>query len=226
MLRWTLVMMTAATLVCSAGACKKDGDGGGEAAKASEKKEEKAGMYAGFDKAADLKALQGTWSVKHQFGQPRAVWTIAGEKLTWKDEEGTRETTIELEVPGRLGVKKEDATYNFDYAITPDGVYIGQGGGGRKVGDTWWITDMHGVLTYDGKACQWFAQRMGDYRKPFEDPTPAQCSVADQDGAQVFSYQTPKFMKEGEFEDHTRFVVGDWMLSEQLRDDHKVEKAE
>lgn len=231
MSRWIVaVAVVTVALGFAASGCKTSGGDGSQPAaaapeKSAEQAAEKAAVYTGFDPAADLKALEGTWSVKYEFGRPRATWTIAGSELTWEDAEGKTKTSVEITAPGRLSVKKGEGTYHFDYALTPDAVYIGQGGVARKVGDTFWITEMQGVVSYDGKACQWRERRMGDARKPWEEPKPVECQVVEADGKQVFQYKTPAFMKEGEFEDHQLFVAGDWMLSEQLRDDHVAKKG-
>ncbi|MGM0575186.1 MAG: hypothetical protein ACQEXJ_05600 [Myxococcota bacterium] len=203
----------------------------GEEAKAEEAKAEEAHpVWPDVDLEAELERLQGTWHVRATFGAKEdSTWKIEGDKLEITDPEG--ETTLAKIVmlqPGEIGVKTGGSTTYHAYARSGDDVWIGLGTGGAKTDDAFYVGEDRGVVVFDGESCRYYKEKMGfgGGDRAFEEPVDVECEVQEGGDKAVLHYQTPVFMKDDQFEDHQVMVVGDALLNEQLRKEHRARRPE
>lgn len=224
-----LLIVTVLALGLAAG-CDKKAEGGGEGKGGEAKAEPSAkSPFAGFDPAAELKALQGKWKVTERFGQKEPdTWTIEGDKVTKVGPKGEKKGTLAVTKPGELAVKEGDMTSYLAYARNGSDIWIGLGTGGVKAGDTYYVGEDRGVVAFDGKTCKYHKQKMsfGGGPKTFEAPTDVKCSVATEGDKTILKYQAPDPFKKGELGEASIEVIGTALVNEQLGGSHKVVKAE
>lgn len=230
-----MVLLAGAALV----ACEKKEEAADKPTESAEKTAEKgekaaekpaakpAGhpIWGSYDLAAELKKLEGKWSVRSSISKDRDTWEIKGDKVTITKADGsTQLAKLIMGKPGEIAVKQDGTTSYYGYARNGDDVYIGLGRSGIKVGDTYYVRADRGLVVYDGKACKYHKEKMsfGKEQKEFEAPKDVKCELQTGGDKAVLHYQTPKFMKEGEFEDNQIPVVGEALINEQLMG-HKVE---
>ena len=205
--------------------CKQDGagDSSGSASTAPASSDDK---FAGFDGAAEIKALQGSWKVKDSaFGKELATWKIEGSTLTITKGDKTKTAEIEIAHPGQLAVVEKSGGGSsksyFAFARSGADIYIGLGTAGIKKGDSYMVAD-NGVVVMKASACKYFKKKMFG---GFENPTDVKCELKDEGGKQVFTYQMPDRFKKGEMTSKSVAVIGDVLLNQQMQG-HKVEKAQ
>lgn len=214
---------------------KKSGSGGAAADDSSAADEggpaegkEAAGSgdqrFAGFDPAAEQKALQGSWKVLDSaFAKEPAVWKIEGAQVTITRGDETKQGELEIAFPGELAFVEEagggkQRSY-FAYARSGDKVYIGLGTAGIKRGDTYMLAD-GGVVVFDGEKCHFHKKKMFG---GWEDPVAVSCKLAGEGEQQVLHYEVPDRFKKGEMKKKKVAVIGDLLLNEQMQG-HKAEK--
>ncbi len=215
---------------------KESGSGGGaddegsavaESGQAKGKETAAAGdqRFAGFDPAAEQKALQGTWKVLDSaFAKEPAIWKIEGTAVTISRGDETKQGELEIGYPGELAFVEEagggkQRSY-FAYARSGDEVYIGLGTAGIKRGDTYMLAD-GGVVVFDGEKCQFHRKKMFD---GWEDPVAVTCKLAAEGEEQVLHYEVPHRFKKGEKKAKKVDVIGDLLLNEQMQG-HKAERS-
>ena len=184
-------------------------------------------LWQGLDLGAELKRLEGKWTVKSSFGGAD-TWEVKGDKITVTTGKGeTKLGTLKLDMPGRVGIKESSMTSYYSYTRDGDDLYIGLGRAGVKLGDRYIVSTNRGLVRFDGKACTYHEKKMSFGEKPlaFNDPVEVKCSVQSAGEKSLLNYQVPKFMKEGEFEDKSIDVVGDALLDGQMKG-NKAAKAE
>lgn len=186
-------------------------------------------VWGAYDTAAELARLDGTWQVRTQVGGRTAeTWTVEGGLLTITKPDGTTEAAkLVMPMPGQLGVKSGNSTSYYAYARDGESMWIGLGDGGVKVGDRYLVAADRGLVTFDGTACAFHKKKMGfgGGATAFEAPVEVKCAVQTAGDATVLHYQTPRFMKDGEFEDHQIMVRGEALMNEQLQKEHAVTRG-
>ena len=185
---------------------------------ASPKASNDGSMFPGFDAAAEVKALQGTWKVKdNAFGKELSTWKIEGKKLTIIRGDKTKQGQLEIKYPGELAfVEKSNGGQSrsyFAFAHSGDDVYIGLGTGGIKRGDAYMLAD-DGVVVFKSGSCKYYKKKMfGGFDKPAD----VKCELKDEAGKKILSYQVPDSFNKGEFKKSSVEVVGDVLVNEQLK---------
>jgi len=181
--------------------------------------------FAGFDPAAEQKALQGTWKVLDSaFAKEPAVWKIEGSKVTITRGDETKTGELEIDHPGELAFVEEvsggkQRSYSA-YARSGDEVYIGLGTAGIKSGDTYMLAD-GGVVVFDGEKCHFHKKKMFG---GWEDPVAVTCKLATEGEEQVLHYEVPDRFKKGEKKAKKIAVIGELLLNEQMQG-HKAEQV-
>jgi hypothetical protein len=191
-----------------------------EAAKPAAKPAGGNALWAGVDLAAEMKRLEGKWTVKPSFGKGMDTWEVKGDAVTITTAKGeTKLGKLKLDMPGRVGIKEPNMTTYYSYARNGDTVYLGLGKAGVKAGDTYIVGTNRGLVRYDGTACTYHEKKMsfGDKPVEFKAAKPVKCSVQAAGDKSLFHYQVPKFMKDGEFDDKSIHVVGTALLDQQMQ---------
>jgi hypothetical protein len=123
-------------------------------------------LYGGFDPAAELKALEGTWEVKDSLSKT-STWQISGNKLKRISGDQVEEGTIEVPYPGKVAFvqQKGGGTEKAYYGFTRNGadVYIGLGKAGVKKGERYMLA-VDGLLVMQGAACKYAGPGLRDPR--------------------------------------------------------------
>lgn len=183
-------------------------------------------VWGAYDIAAELARLDGTWQVRTQVGGRTAdTWKVEGGLVTITKPDGTTEAAkLVMPMPGQLGVKSGNSTSYYAYARDGESLWIGLGDGGVKVGDRYLVAADRGMVAFDGAACAFHKKKMsfGGGATEFEVPVEVKCALQEAGEQTVLHYQTPRFMKEGEFEDHQIAVRGTALMNEQLQKEHAV----
>lgn len=185
-------------------------------------------LWTGLDLSAEAKRFEGKWTIKSAYGSEPDVWDVKGDKITVTNGKGeTKLGTLTLDMPGRIGIKEPSMTTYYSYTRDGDDMYIGLGRAGMKLGETYLVSTNRGLVRFDGEACTYHEKKMsfGETPLAFKDPVTVKCSLQVGGDKSLLNYQVPKFMKEGEFEDKSIFVVGDALLDEQMKG-NKVSKSE
>lgn len=175
-------------------------------------------MFPGFDAAAELKALQGTWKVKdNAFGKELATWKIEGKTLTISSGDKTKKGELEIKYPGELAfVQKsnggESRSY-FAFAHSGDDVYIGLGTGGIKRADAYMLAD-DGVVVFKAGTCKHYKKKMFG---GFDKATDIKCELKDEAGKKILSYSLPDSFKKGKFKTASVEILGDVLVNDQMK---------
>jgi hypothetical protein len=210
-------------------ACKK-----GEEAKTDEGQEtsealkapESDPLYGGFDPAAELKALEGTWEVKDSLSKT-STWQISGNKLKRISGDQVEEGTIEVPYPGKVAFvqQKGGGTEKAYYGFTRNGdeVYIGLGKAGVKKGERYMLA-VDGLLVMQGApegtaktaaACKYYERDM--FKDGFKkDAVEVKCEVKQEGEKQVLAYETPDRFKKGEMRAGTVTIMGEALVDHQM----------
>ncbi len=174
-------------------------------------------MFPGFDAAAELKVLQGTWKVKDSFGKDSSTWKIEGNKVTISNGDKTKQGEIEIKYPGELAVveKSNGGTSRsyFAFAHSGDDIYIGLGTGGIKRGDAYMLAD-DGVVVFKAGKCKHYKKKMFG---GFDKPSKVKCQIEEKDGKKVLSYSIPDSFKKGQFKNSSVEIIDDALVNHQLK---------
>ena len=183
---------------------------GGEAAAADP-------LFGGFDPAAELKALEGTWEVRDTLSK-KATWEITGNKLKRTLGDKVEEGTIEVPCPGKVAFvqKKGGGTEKSYYGFTRSGgdVYIGLGKAGVKKGERYMLA-VDGLLVMQGAACKYYERDMfKDGFKP--DAVEVKCEIKQEGEKHILAYETPDPYKQGEMRSGTVSIQGEALMDDQM----------
>lgn len=177
-------------------------------------------LWPGLDLTTEIPRLAGKWLVQTRSHKAApSVWEVKGTDVSETDN-GVTKGTLSMDSPGRLGFEMDNGTISYlSYARDKDRVWIGTGATGAKVGDTYYLSTMRGLVKFDGKVCNHHRSLMkaGDFDRAVK----ITCSVE----GDTFKYQEPVFLKDGQFEDHQVKIEGDALLSAQMLAGHLLVKA-
>lgn len=174
-------------------------------------------LYGGFDPAAELKALEGTWEVKDSLSKT-STWEISGNKLKRISGDQVEEGTIEVPYPGKVAFvqQKGGGTEKAYYGFTRNGedVYIGLGKAGVKKGDRYMLA-VDGLLVMQDKTCKYYERDM--FKDGFKDEAvDVKCEIKQEGDKQVLAYETPDRFKKGEMRAGTVTIMGEALMDQQM----------
>lgn len=178
--------------------------------------EKKNSIFGNWDSAAELKKIQGTLTVKDQFGSIGSTWIVKGKEVTVIRKNDTTEATLDLSIPCQLKVVETltgggTSTSTFGYARNGDDIYIGLGTTGMKVDDLYLIAK-GGIVVYDGKEAKFYGEkRFGE--KGFEEPIKVNAKINES----VLSFEVPDRYKKGELREYNVEIIGTALLNEQAK---------
>lgn len=148
--------------------------------------------WTGHDPAADLAKLAGRWRVKTDTNVIE-TWTISGATVK-VEREGKAPETAQLSVPmpAWLAVTFSRADGRRDtryapFAITPDGIFLGRGTGGVRLGNTIIVPDVFGAIVHDGKTCTRYRRSLSGPTLRMRTAQTVPCTL----NATQFTYQMP-----------------------------------
>lgn len=178
-----------------------------------------AEMFGGWDAAAELEAIQGTYNVKDVFGAKPSSWTVDGNKATIVRGDKTIEAELDLTIPGSITVKESIAGGGYEkselsYARNGKDVYIGLGTAGMKVGDLY-IVEKDGAVVFDGTSCKFY--RAKPFGKGFDAPVAVKGSVSGEGDNAVFSFELPNKYKPEEMKSFSVNVIGTALVNSQAK---------
>jgi len=228
-LLFALLSTTAMFMAC-------DKNTSSDSSKGSTEKEEAASkhpIWGDLDLAKRLDALQGTWTLKLpamglvNYEGARAMMEemtlqVEGDSATFTAAQGeVVKGKLRVTSPCSLEFAKdgEEGQLRFDFAASGADVYLGLGGVGTKLGEGFITCENNAFVVYDGKACKVYEAKFGP-KEGFEPAIEVNCSFA----GDTFRYQVPSFMDKTKLNEETLVRSGEVLLSEQLRDDHKLTK--
>ena len=177
---------------------------------------------AKVDKEAVRKMLQGSWNIGNP-DKPAETYLFKGDtaQVTMHNMIDSKTGKphvyggkLEIKGPNRFGIKTKDGTsYYFNYAKLEGNLHLSAGNIYRvaNVDEFKVETRMGHSLSRKKGVCTWEKDFAGKkaVRK-------VKCPLQDKDGKKAIMYQTPSFFDKTKSTDNYLFVVGPYLVSEQM----------